>query len=165
MTGVVAYVALGANLADPVAQVRAGITALAALPQTRLVAQSSLYRTAPVGYTEQPDFINAVAALETQLTARELLIALLATEQSHGRVRSFNCAPRTLDLDVLLYGDARVLEDGLTIPHPRMHERAFVLAPLAEIAPHCEIPGRGSVGALLRGIGVAGVTRMAAAVA
>ena len=133
MSEVMAYVGLGANLEDPVAQVTAGMAALAALPRTRLVAQSSLYRTVPVGYTEQPDFINAVAAVKTALGARELLDALLATEQHHGRVRTFPNAPRTLDMDVLRYGDAQMHEDGLTIPHPRMHERAFVLVPLAEL--------------------------------
>jgi 2-amino-4-hydroxy-6-hydroxymethyldihydropteridine diphosphokinase len=160
MTGVTAYIALGANLDDPAAQVNAGIAALATLPQTNLIAQSSLYRTAPVGYADQPDFINAVAAVETHLSARELLTALLATEQQHGRVREFANAPRTLDLDVLLYGESQVHEDGLTLPHPRMHERAFVLVPLAEIAPHCVIPGRGSVRALLREIATAGVVRI-----
>jgi 2-amino-4-hydroxy-6-hydroxymethyldihydropteridine diphosphokinase len=160
MTGVTAYIALGANLDDPAAQVAAGMVALAALPCTRLIAQSSLYRTAPVGYADQPDFINAVAAVDTALSPRELLDALLATEQQHGRVRTFANAPRTLDLDVLLYGELQMHEDGLTIPHPRMHERAFVLAPLAEIAPHCAIPGRGSVSDLLRGLDAAGVVRI-----
>ncbi len=162
MTQVAAYIGLGANLNDPVAQVKAGINALAALPRTQLVAQSSLYRTAPVGYTDQPDFINAVAAIDTALSPRELLDALLATELDHGRVRDFTNAPRTLDLDVLVYGNAEVHEAGLTIPHPRMHERAFVLAPLAEIAPQCVIPGRGSVSELLAGIGMGGVTRLVA---
>ena len=161
MTPVTAYVALGANLEAPVAQVKAGIAALAALPRTRLIAQSSLYRTAPVGYADQPDYINAVAAVETALAARELLDALLAIELEHGRVRKFANAPRTLDLDVLLYGAAQVREEGLTIPHPRMHERAFVLAPLAEIAPRCTIPGRGAVDDLLRGLDAGGVTRLA----
>lgn len=160
MSEVMAYVGLGANLEDPVAQVTAGMAALAALPRTRLIAQSSLYRTAPVGYAAQPDFINAVAAVKTALGARELLDALLATEQHHGRVRTFPNAPRTLDMDVLLYGDTQMHEDGLTIPHPRMHERAFVLVPLAEIAPRCLIPGRGAVGALLRGLDVTGVKRV-----
>ncbi len=161
MTPVTAYVALGANLEEPVAQVKAGIAALATLPRTRLIAQSSLYRTAPVGYADQPDFINAVAAVETALAPRELLDALLAIEFEHGRVRKFANAPRTLDLDVLLYGAAQVHEEGLTIPHPRMHERAFVLAPLAEIAPRCMIPGRGAVDDLLRGLDAGGVTRLA----
>ena len=160
MSEVMAYVGLGANLEDPVAQVTAGMAALAVLPRTRLVAQSSLYRTAPVGYAAQLDFINAVAAVKTALGARELLDALLATEQHHGRVRTFPNAPRTLDMDVLLYGDAQMHEDGLTIPHPRMHERAFVLVPLAEIAPRCVISGRGAVSELLRGIDVSGVVRI-----
>ena len=160
MTSVTAYIGLGANLEDPVAQVAAGVAALAALPRTRLIAQSSLYRTAPVGYADQPDFINAVAAVATELSPRALLDAMLATEQHHGRVRTFPNAPRTLDLDVLLYGQMQMHEDGLTIPHPRMHERAFVLVPLAEIAPRCVIPGRGAVGELLRGIDAAGVARI-----
>jgi len=162
MAPVTAYVALGANLEDPVVQVRAGLAALATLPHTQLVVQSSLYRTAPVGYADQPDFINAVAAVDTALSPRELLDALLAIELNHGRVRQFANAPRTLDLDVLLYDDVEVNESGLTIPHPRMHERAFVLAPLAEIAPLCEIPGYGRVSDLLRGLDPRGVTRLAA---
>ena len=162
MTPVTAYIALGANLEDPVVQVRAGLAALATLPDTQLLMQSSLYRTAPVGYADQPDFINAVAAVDTELSPRELLDALLAIELNHGRVRQFANAPRTLDLDVLLYDDAEVHETGLTIPHPRMHERAFVLAPLSEIAPLCEIPGHGRVSDLLRGLDPRGVTRLAA---
>jgi 2-amino-4-hydroxy-6-hydroxymethyldihydropteridine diphosphokinase len=165
MTPVTAYIALGANLEDPVVQVRAGLAALATLPDTQLLVQSSLYRTAPVGYADQPDFINAVAAVDTELSPRELLDALLAIELNHGRVRQFANAPRTLDLDVLLYDDVEVNESGLTIPHPRMHERAFVLAPLAEIAPLCEIPGHGSVSELLRGLDTQGVTRLAAGAA
>jgi len=162
MTPVTAYIALGANLEDPVVQVRAGLAALATLPDTQLLMQSSLYRTAPVGYADQPDFINAVAAVDTELSPRELLDALLAIELNHGRVRQFANAPRTLDLDVLLYDDVKVNESGLTIPHPRMHERAFVLAPLSEIAPLCEIPGHGRVSDLLRGLDPRGVTRLAA---
>jgi 2-amino-4-hydroxy-6-hydroxymethyldihydropteridine diphosphokinase len=165
MTPVTAYIALGANLEDPVVQVRAGLAALATLPDTQLLMQSSLYRTAPVGYADQPDFINAVAAVDTELSPRELLDALLAIELNHGRVRQFANAPRTLDLDVLLYDDVEVNEIGLTIPHPRMHERAFVLAPLAEIAPLCEIPGHGRVGEVLRGLDTRGVTRLAAGAA
>jgi 2-amino-4-hydroxy-6-hydroxymethyldihydropteridine diphosphokinase len=160
MTPVTAYVALGANLDDPVAQVNAGITALKALPRTQLKAQSSLYRTAPVGYADQPDFINAVASVDTALGPREFLDALLAIEIEHGRVRQFANAPRTLDLDVLLYDDLQLHEEGLTIPHPRMHERAFVLAPLAEIAPDHVIPGRGKVSDLLRAVASDGVTRL-----
>ena len=157
---VTAYVALGANLENPALQVMAGLAALAGLPRTRLIAQSSLYRTAPVGYADQPDFINAVAALETALRPRELLDRLLTTELRHGRVREFPNAPRTLDLDLLLYGDLQLQQDGLTIPHPRMFERAFVLVPLNEIAPHCMIPGHGAVSGLARAFDTAGVVRV-----
>jgi 2-amino-4-hydroxy-6-hydroxymethyldihydropteridine diphosphokinase len=144
-----AFIGLGANLGDPEAQVRRALAALAELPGTRLLAASSLYRSAPVGVIAQPDFINAVAAAETTLTARALLEALLAAERRFGRRRDFPGAPRTLDLDLLLYGDRVIAEPGLVVPHPRMHERAFVLAPLAEIAPDIAIPGKGRAGALL----------------
>jgi len=139
----VAFVALGSNLADPISQVSSAMESLDALPQTRLVRCSSLYRSAPVGYLDQPDFINAVAQVETQLTPRALLDALLALEQEFGRTREFLNAPRTLDLDVLMYDDLIHHEHGLTIPHPQMHLRAFVLQPLLEIAPDCVIPGVG----------------------
>jgi len=159
-----AYVALGANIGDPVAQVEAALAAIAALPQTRLVARSSLYRTAPVGYRDQPDFINAVAGIETALGPRALLDALLAIERAAGRVREFPNAPRTIDLDVLIYGGRTIDEPGLAVPHPRLHERAFVLLPLAEIAGDLEIPGRGRVAELARAAGTAGVERLAAEV-
>jgi len=139
-----AFVALGSNLEQPEAQVKLAFDALARLPSTRLVARSSLYRSAPVGYADQPDFINAVARIMTQLAPHDLLQALLGIEQEFGRVREFRNAPRTLDLDLLLYDDLVFHEPGLTLPHPRMHERAFVLLPLQEIEPHCVIPGLGS---------------------
>jgi len=141
----VACVALGANIGEPLRQIGAGFTALAALPGTKFVAKSSLYRSAPVGYADQPDFINAVAMLATTLTPHALLDALLAIERAHGRVRDFPNAPRTLDLDIVLYGDVVLQEPGLTIPHARMLERAFVMVPLAEIAPHAVVPGHGRV--------------------
>ena len=144
-----AFIGLGANLGDPEAQVRRALAALADLPGTRLVTASSFYRSAPVGVVAQPDFINAVAEIETALGARALLEALLAAERRFGRRRDFPGAPRTLDLDLLLYGDRVIAEPGLVVPHPRMHERAFVLAPLAEIAPDIAIPGKGRAGALL----------------
>jgi 2-amino-4-hydroxy-6-hydroxymethyldihydropteridine diphosphokinase len=144
-----AFIGLGANLDHPRAQVRRAFAALAELPGTRLLAASSLYRSAPLGYTVQPDFVNAVAEIETRLGARALLGELLATEARFGRTRTFPNAPRTLDLDLLLYGDRVIAEAGLVVPHPRMHERAFVLAPLAEIAPDIAIPGKGRAGALL----------------
>lgn len=140
----VAFIGLGSNLADPQAQVVQALDALDALPQTRLLKKSSLYRSAPVGYLDQPDFINAVAQVETTLSPRALLDALLALEQECGRTREFRNAPRTLDLDVLLYDDLVHHEHGLTIPHPQMHLRAFVLRPLLEIAPDCVIPGVGA---------------------
>ena len=144
-----AFVGLGANLGEPEAQVRRALAALAELPGTRLLAASSLYRSAPVGVVAQPDFINAVARIETAVTARALLQALLAAEARFGRRREFPGAPRTLDLDLLLYGDRVIDEPELVVPHPRMHERAFVLAPLAEIAPDIAIPGKGRAAALL----------------
>ena len=139
----VAFIGLGGNLAEPATQVLHALDALEHLPQTSLVRRSSLYRSAPVGYLEQPDFINAVAQLETELSPRALLDALLGLEQEHGRTREFCNAPRTLDLDILLYDDLIHHEHGLTIPHPQMHLRAFVLQPLLEIAPDIGIPGVG----------------------
>jgi 2-amino-4-hydroxy-6-hydroxymethyldihydropteridine diphosphokinase len=144
-----AYIGLGANIGDPEAQVRDGIEALAAIRDTRLVAASSLYRSAPVGYANQPDFVNAVAEIDTGLGAKALLQELLAIELRFGRARTFLNAPRTLDLDLLLYGDQVIAEPGLTVPHPRMHQRVFVLAPLAEIAPDAVVPGKGAAAALL----------------
>lgn len=139
-----AFVGLGSNLEDPSSQLQRAFADLDGLPETRLVARSSLYRSAPVGYLDQPDFVNAVAQLETGLTPQVLLQSLLDIEHRHGRERTFRNAPRTLDLDVLLYDDLQMREHGLTIPHPQMHLRAFVLQPLLELAPDCAIPGVGS---------------------
>lgn len=150
MAGKIAIVGLGSNLDDPRKQVLRALQALGNLPHTRVLAYSSLYRSAPVGYLEQPDFINAVAKLETGLSPRALLDALLVLELECGRTREFLNAPRTLDLDVLLYDELRHHEHGLTIPHPQMHLRAFVLRPLLEIAPDCTIPGIGTAEAALR---------------
>jgi 2-amino-4-hydroxy-6-hydroxymethyldihydropteridine diphosphokinase len=145
-----AYIGLGSNLADPVAQVEAGVLALAALPQTRLVGRSRLFRSAPWGRLDQPEFINAVAMLETALSPRVLLDALLTIERAAGRERNgTHWGPRVLDLDVLVYGDRVVNESGLHVPHPHLAERAFVLMPLAEIAPELHIAGFGAVKALL----------------
>lgn len=145
-----AFIGVGSNLEEPQAQVSRALEALGCLPQSRLVAHSSLYRSAPVGYLEQPDFINAVAQIETGLAPRELLDALLVLEHECGRTREFRNAPRTLDLDILLYGDLRHHEHGLTVPHPQMHVRAFVLQPLLEIAPDCVIPGIGAAAEAMR---------------
>ena len=139
-----AFIALGSNLDDPAAQVNSAMTALEALPLTRVLKCSSLYRSAPVGYLDQPDFINAVVQVETELAPHALLDAMLALEQARGRTREFANAPRTLDLDLLLYDDRVLHEHGLTLPHPQMHRRAFVLQPLLEIAPECVIPCVGS---------------------
>lgn len=144
-----AYVGLGANLDSPESQVRRAFDELAQLPQTSLLAQSSLWRSAPVGYANQPDFINAVAKLETGLSPDDLLVELQRIEAAHARARSFPNAPRTLDLDLLLYADAVRSSPELTLPHPRMHARAFVLLPLLQIAPLALIPGRGTAAACL----------------
>lgn len=146
-----AYVALGANLGAAAATVSAAAAALAEIPATRLLAVSSLYQTAPVGLKHQPDFINAVAAVDTALPPQQFLEALFALEARFGRSRSVPNAPRTLDLDLLLHGQTRLDDAQLTLPHPRMHERAFVLLPLAEIAPECFVPGRGTVQDLIDG--------------
>lgn len=145
-----AHVALGANLGNPRTQVLAAIEALAALPQTRLLARSRLYLTPPWGVTAQPPFVNAVVQLDTQLSPDDLLAALLRIEHEAGRVRNGErWGPRTLDLDLLLYGDLVRDDEQLTLPHPRIAGRAFVLLPLAELAPDLEIPGQGRVADLL----------------
>ena len=158
------YVALGSNLDDPLAQVRAGAQALGKLPGTCLVCCSSSYRTAPVGVTEQPDFVNAVCAADTDMPAGAFLQALLDIERVHGRLRAIPGGPRTLDLDLLLYGDQVSHEPGLTLPHPRLHERAFVLYPLSEIAPGLNIPGRGQVETLRAGCSGQAIERLAAVI-
>jgi len=130
-----AAIALGSNLDDPEAHVKRGFDDIAALPQTRLLARSRLYRTRPMGYADQPDFINACALVETSLAPRTLLNELLAIEKRHGRERTIPNGPRTLDLDIVLYGNERIVEPGLVIPHPRAHEREFVLKPLHDVWP------------------------------
>ena len=142
------FVGLGANLGDAQATLKAALTALALLPQTQLVAESSMYRTAPV-QASGPDFINAVAELRTALQPLALLHALQAIEQAHGRLRPYQNAPRTLDLDLLLHGQRVLTQPGLDLPHPRLHERAFVLQPLLELAPLLEHPRLGPLQALL----------------
>lgn len=152
-----AFVALGANLDDPRSQVLRALEELDDIPESRVISRSSLYRTAPVGFLDQPDFINAVVRLDTTLDARPLLDALHELEIRHGRRRSVPNAPRTLDLDLLMYADRVQNEAGLTLPHPRLHQRAFVLAPLAEIAPDAIVPGLGRVGDLLDRVDRSGV--------
>ena len=141
MTGNVrAVIALGSNLDDPEAQVRRGFDEIAALPRTRVLERSSLIRTKPVGYADQPDFVNACALVETSLEPRKLLDELLAIEERHGRVRTIPNGPRTLDLDIIVYGDRVIDEPGLRIPHPRALEREFVMKPLREVWPDVVIP-------------------------
>lgn len=155
-----AFIALGGNLQSPVTQIQQAIAEIAALPQTQLCKRSSLYKTPPVGYDNQPDFINAVIEVETKLNALELLDALLAIENMHGRTRPFANAPRVLDLDVLMYDDVEIKTAKLTLPHPRMHERGFVLLPLAEIAPDLEIPRHGRVSKLVALCEQTGIERL-----
>ena len=148
-----AYVGLGANLGDRERTLHAAVDALAAQEGIEVVAVSTLRETEPVGVGEQPLYLNGVAALATTLTARELLDRLLAVEQRFGRVRvPDEHGPRTLDLDLLLYGDEVIDEPELQVPHPHLHERRFVLEPLAELAPGLVVPGRGDMESLLRGV-------------
>jgi 2-amino-4-hydroxy-6-hydroxymethyldihydropteridine diphosphokinase len=148
-----AYVGLGANLGDRERTLRAAVDALAAEDGVELVAMSTLRETEPVGVGEQPLFLNGVVSVDTALAARELLDLLLALEQRFGRVRvPGERGPRTLDLDLLLYGREEIDEPGLSVPHPRLHERRFVLEPLAELAPGLVVPGRGDVESLLAGV-------------
>ena len=140
----IAYVGIGANLGDAQANVLDALRRLALLEGTTVIETSGLYRTAPVD-SSGPDYINAVACIDTAFDPRELLAALQDIEQVHGRERPYRNAPRTLDLDLLLYGEQRIDSDTLTVPHPRMQERGFVLAPLAEIAPDIVIPGVGPI--------------------
>jgi 2-amino-4-hydroxy-6-hydroxymethyldihydropteridine diphosphokinase len=160
-----AFIGLGSNLENPSTQVLQAMQAIDRLPKTRVLARSSLYRSAPVGYLEQPDFINAVVWIETALAPLALLQALLALEQENGRTREFQNAPRTLDLDVLLYDDLQHHQHGLTVPHPQMHRRAFVLQPLLEIAPDCVIPGVGAARQALQQCNDQQLERLAVAIA
>lgn len=145
----IAYIGLGSNLEDPVQQLLTALTELDQLEQCQLVAQSSLYSSKPVGPQDQPDFVNAVAKLTTELTPLVLLDQLQTLEQSHRRIRERHWGPRTLDLDLLLYDDDFITNPRLTVPHAHMHERGFVLLPLQEISPEISIPGKGLVTEIL----------------
>jgi 2-amino-4-hydroxy-6-hydroxymethyldihydropteridine diphosphokinase len=148
-----AYVGLGANLGDRENTLRAAVEVLGGETGIEVVAVSTLRETEPVGVGEQPPYLNGAAELETTLSARDLLDRLLAVEQRFGRVRNpGEHGPRTLDLDLLLYGDEVIDEPGLSVPHPRLHERLFVLEPLTELAPGLVVPGRGEVESLLSGV-------------
>ena len=149
MASTVAYVALGSNLDDPRAQVAAGMNELAALPGTELEARSSLYESEPMGPQDQPDYVNAVVRLRTALSPEALLGSLQTIEQRHGRQRTRHWGARTLDLDILLYGELQIAGPRLQIPHPGIAVRSFVLYPLAELDSQLDIPGLGSVAELL----------------
>lgn len=155
-----AYIALGSNLSNPDLQVENAFIALGKLPNTTVVSQSSLYRTAPVGYDNQPDFINAAAEVCTSLSPEALLEALLSIEQDFGRERPFANAPRILDLDLLCYEEVVLETDFLTLPHPRIHLRGFVLLPLAEIAPNLVLSSHGNVVELAESFKVQGIEKL-----
>lgn len=160
-----AFVALGSNLMNPIAQVQAAFTALGKIPNTRIVKKSSLYRTAPIGYDAEqlaqvPDFINAVAELETDLAPLALLDALLAIENIAGRERPYVNAPRVLDCDLLLFENTILNTQKLTLPHPRMHTRGFVLLPLFEIAPHLSLPNHGKIAQLINPQLIVGIEKL-----
>lgn len=155
----IACIGIGANLGDARAHVEDALNRLAALPATTLLAQSSLWRTAPVD-SSGDDYINAVARIDTALSPQALLEALLAIELAHGRERPYRNAPRTLDLDILLYGELAIETPDLQVPHPRMHQRAFVLAPLCEVAPDAVIPGIGPASALLPAVADQAIERL-----
>lgn len=154
-----AVIGLGANLGDARAALESAFAALAHLPRTEVRAISSIYRSAPID-SSGDDYLNAVALLDTRLAAQPLLVELQRIEQSHGRERPYRNAPRTLDLDLLLHGEQRIETPTLTLPHPRAHERAFVLVPLAQIAPQLMIPGRGRVVDLLASVAGQRVDRL-----
>lgn len=156
-----AYVALGSNLADPAAQVAAALGHLPGIPGTRLIARSRLWASRPLGPQDQPDFVNAVAGLLTQLDARELLGELQALERAMGRTGPLvRWGPRSIDLDLLAMGSDELSEPAICLPHPGVHERDFVLYPLAELAPELWIPGRGRVEALARRVANRGIVAL-----
>lgn len=155
-----AYIGIGSNLDSPEDQVGRAFEELSALPASRCVARSALYRSQPVGPQDQPYFVNAVAHLETSMDPPTLLAALHGIERAHGRMRGVRWGPRTLDLDILVYGDLVQDDARLTLPHPRMHERAFVLYPLRDVAPGLEVPGRGRLEALFESCPILDIERL-----
>jgi 2-amino-4-hydroxy-6-hydroxymethyldihydropteridine diphosphokinase len=153
-------IAMGSNLGDRMDYLQGGLDGLFDTPRLSFVAVSPVYQTAPVGGPEQPDYLNAVVIAETTIPARAVLERCHGLEDAFGRVRGERWGPRTLDLDLIVYGDAVSDSPELTLPHPRAHERAFVLAPWHDADPEAEIPGRGRVADLLAAIGMAGVARL-----
>ncbi len=160
MSSVTVFVGIGSNLEQPQEQVRRAVRALAELPQSVQLSCSPWYRSEPLGPPGQPDYINGVVGLETTLGPNVLLQTLQAIEQAQGRVRELRWGPRTLDLDLLLYGDLIQEDSWLTLPHPRMHERAFVLYPLYDIAPDLKIPGFGRLERLIKTCPALGLRRL-----
>ncbi|MGI2882953.1 2-amino-4-hydroxy-6-hydroxymethyldihydropteridine diphosphokinase [Vibrio furnissii] len=156
---ITAYIAVGSNLSDPVTQARQAIEALKSVPKSRFIAASSLYSSTPMGPQNQPDYINAVVAIETELTPLELLDRTQAIEQEHGRVRKAErWGPRTLDLDIVLYGNEVMESERLIIPHYGMKVREFVLYPLAEIAPNLQLPDGTALPTLLESVPLNGLS-------
>ena len=160
-----AFIALGSNLNNPIKQIKDAFVSLGHIPHTRVLKQSSLYQTAPMGYDEVqmnivPDFINAVALVETELTPQSLLEALFEIENLAGRQRPYPNAPRILDCDLLLFENTLLDTEKLTLPHPRMHTRGFVLLPLFEIAPHLSIPNHGKIETLMQNVQYADVRKL-----
>lgn len=155
----ISYVGIGANLGDARGNVDDAVARLGLLPESRLLRTSPHYRSAPID-SSGDDYVNAVAAIETRLSAEDLLAALHTIEAEHGRERPYRNAPRTLDLDLLLYGDAIIATDTLTVPHPRMLERAFVLRPLLDIAPAIVVPGRGRAAAFFSSVAMQVIARL-----
>ncbi len=154
------YIGLGSNLNDPRTQLKKAIVSMEMVPSTTVVKTSSFYRSKPVGPQDQPDYINAVAELNTELSATVLLDYLQAIENDQGRVRQEKWGARTLDLDILLYGDENIDDDRLQVPHVEMHKRGFVLIPLQEIAPECVIPGIGAISSLLQQVDANDLTKL-----
>jgi 2-amino-4-hydroxy-6-hydroxymethyldihydropteridine diphosphokinase len=158
---VAAYIGLGANLGDALANLRSAFTQIGNLALTEVVARSPMYRSTPID-SSGPDYINAVLCVSTRLAPLELLAHLLAIERAHGRERPYRNAPRSLDLDLLLYGDRMIDLPQLSVPHPRMQERGFVLKPLADIAPKLVVPGHGALVSMLARVSDQDVTRLEA---
>ena len=160
MKRVLAYIGMGSNLQQPLDQLYRALAELNGFPRTSLQASSSFYTSSPMGPADQPDYINAVAALHTELAALDLLDQLQRIELAHGRQRGLRWGPRTLDLDLLLYGDQVIQNERLSVPHPGIARRAFVLLPLAELAPELEVPGLGTVSDMLAGLEIEDVARI-----
>lgn len=154
------FVGLGSNINDPVWQLHSAIREIDEIHDAALVSVSPFYQTVPVGILDQPPFVNAVVQVETTLSPQDFLRQLSAIESDHGRIRAEKNGPRTLDLDILIFNEWRIDDGNLTIPHPRMHERAFVLVPLLDIAPAVYVPGKGPARQLLETVGASGVHRM-----